>query len=137
MDFITKNSEDLTELVGVVVDIFEKNSYIQKKQANSLWIIGEIQKQFMTSTRLYADFMKTPKEARPAVFYDILFFILAHNSIRKLIPEPQQEEIQMIIDNKSNIKILFEMLVWTLDKNKDGIVTTDEWKCWCFPWKRT
>jgi len=137
MDFITRNSKDLDELVGVVVDIFEKNTYIQKKDANSLWIIGEIQKQFMTSTRLYSDFMTIPKDERPAVFYDILFFILAHRSIRQLIPDAQQEEIQMIIDNKSNIKILFEMLVWSLDKNQDGILTTDEWKCWCFPWKRT
>ena len=104
MDFITRNSKDLDELVGVVVDIFEKNTYIQKKDANSLWIIGEIQKQFMTSTRLYSDFMTIPKDERPAVFYDILFFILAHRSIRQLIPDAQQEEIQMIIDNKSCLR---------------------------------
>lgn len=137
MEFIRQNSLDLEELVGVVVKFFEKNSYIQKKQANSLWIIGEIQKQFMTSNQLFTDFMKVAKQDRPAVFYDVLFFILAHQSIRKLIPESQQDEIQMIIDNKSNIKIMFQMLMWTFDKDQDGIITTDEWKCFCLPWKRT
>lgn len=140
MEFVSKNSQQINELITVIVTVFEKNTYIQQKQANSLWIIGEIQKQFISSKELYTEFLKVPKTERTDTLYEIIFFLLDNPSIKKFIPESQQDELQLLIDNKSNIKIMMDMLLWTLDKNQDGIIVVDELKCcqWksCFAWHK-
>jgi len=141
MEFIITNQEPLNELVGSVSTLFSSNPYVKQQKANSLWIIVEIQKQFLNSKKLYTDYMNLPKNLRPDIIFEIIFLVLAHPSVHNLFPETQHDELQLLIQNKTNIKILFDTLFWTFDKNQDGILSSDEIKCacdWstCFGWKQ-
>jgi hypothetical protein len=135
MDFIEENHTNLELLIDNIYNIFIKNPYIQNGTVNSIWIIGEIQKNILIIADLYQNYLRQSNKID--VLYEIIFFVLTRQKIITLINYEQLDELQMLIENKTNLKIILQLLQWTYDKidtNKDHFIDKTELKNFCcFP----